>query len=172
MIRLLLLLSCTLIHIPAGADALPELKLDMSHRGDRPPDVIVLDLEGRNIKLSNHYNGLVLLNFWGTFCRSCLREMPAIEQLWRTYKDKGLTVLSITVEGGKVSVIKSLIDKHQLTFPILIDTENKAADAYQVSALPVSYIIKNGEIMSKVTGELKWNSPSVFQSFDTLLSSP
>ena len=53
-------------------------KVEMLVVGDLAPDFELIDLEGNKHKLSDYRGEGVFLNFWGTWCRPCKKEMPAI----------------------------------------------------------------------------------------------
>ncbi len=78
--------------------------------------------------------------------------MPDIEKIYQEYKDKDLVVLAVNVGEGQ-DTVKSFIDTHQLSFPVLLDSKTEAARIYKVSSIPVSiFINKEGIIAAKRVG--------------------
>jgi len=88
----------------------------------------------------------VLLSFFATYCEPCKREMPFLAALYDAYKDKGLAVLSVSIdkEAEKIDFIKNLAKASQVKFPVLSDRFNIVAKRYMIARLPCVYLI-NGD---------------------------
>ncbi|WP_445492127.1 thiol-disulfide oxidoreductase ResA [Niallia sp. 03133] len=122
--------------------------------GKQAPDFVLVDQNGEQQKLSNYKGQGVFLNFWATWCKSCEKEMPAINNLYADYKNKGVQVLSINVGESPIAVNR-FIEPYQLTFPIMIDSEDEVQEAFSINPLPVTFLIdKEGAIKEIYTGEL------------------
>ena len=53
------------------------------------------------MRLSEHLGQqVVLLDFWATFCKPCLRAMPELEKLYQKHRQRGLLVLGVSIDGG------------------------------------------------------------------------
>ena len=85
----------------------------------------------------------VLMSFFATYCKPCIKEMPFLAALHETYKDKGLQILSITIdkEADKVEEAKALASKAGIKFPLLTDRFNIVARRYFIEKLPCVYIL-------------------------------
>lgn len=122
--------------------------------GDKAPDFVVTDLDGKNHRLSEYKGKGIFLNFWGTWCPPCKKEMPYIQAQYENYKNKGVEVLAIDVGEPEFSVRK-FVEEYELTFPIAIDQKDQLLNAYGIDPLPVTFLIdKNGEIIDIITGEM------------------
>lgn len=88
----------------------------------------------------------ILLTFFATYCEPCKKEMPLLAMLYDAYKDKGLQVLSVSIdkEPDKVEFAHALAKQTNAKFPVLSDHFNIVAKRYQVSKLPCVYLL-NGE---------------------------
>ena len=64
------------------------------------PDFTLSDLEGNPISLNKLKGKVVLLNFWGTWCGPCRKEIPDFIKLAEKYKDNGLEIIGITLTSG------------------------------------------------------------------------
>ena len=62
------------------------------------PDVTFEDLNGSSVSLSALLGKVVLINFWGTWCVPCLKEIPELVNLSQRFKKKGFEVVGIAVE--------------------------------------------------------------------------
>ncbi|MBI5043607.1 MAG: redoxin domain-containing protein [Nitrospirae bacterium] len=117
-------------------------------------DFTLMDIDNKEVKLSDFKGKAVMLRFWSSRCPSCKKEMPVVEKAYRKLKDKGFVVLAINIEDPK-EVAAETANKLDLTFPILIDKGMSITKLYKVFATPTSFFIdKNGVMKEKVLGEL------------------
>ena len=85
----------------------PFAKLDLI-RPSRPPaapEFTVPGLTGGPIALSDFRGKVVFLNFWATWCPPCKQEMPSMERLYRRYKDRGFTVLAVSIDTADAATV-------------------------------------------------------------------
>jgi peroxiredoxin len=130
---------------------------------DRPaPAFAVPALDGGNVNLEEYRGQVVLLNFWGTWCEPCKRELPALQQAHQTYGEQGLAIIGVNltddelVNGTDTGQIRSFLDQYGVTYPIALDTEGSVTNAYRVFPLPTSFFIdQQGRIRYVHIGELK-----------------
>ena len=128
-------------------------------------------LGGATASLNDFRDTLVVLNFWATWCQPCTLEMPTLEALWRDYRERGLTVVGVSVDrGAPRALLEPYIRGHRLTFPILLDPESKTAGAWRVTALPATFLIRpGGEVAGVAWGAREWNSGEMKALVDTML---
>ena len=131
----------TLMDIPMIGD------IEMLKTGDQAPDFTLNDLAGNSYTLSENPGKAHLLVFWSIFCEPCKAEMPLIQRLYEEYKDQGLEVISIALDGEPmVKSIQGLVKQQGYTFPVFIDrlTEDEmfvVADPYGVAGTPTLYML-------------------------------
>ncbi|RDU35018.1 thiol-disulfide oxidoreductase [Neobacillus piezotolerans] len=122
--------------------------------GDMAPDFVLTDLEGNKHRLSDYRGQGVFLNFWGTWCKPCEKEMPFINNQYLQFKDRGVQVLAVNINESNVAV-SSFSEKYGLKFPILLDKESQVMNAYGVGQLPATFLVdKDGKIIKYHTGQL------------------
>lgn len=122
--------------------------------GSTAPDFVLTDLEGNKHQLSDYRGKGVFLNFWGTWCKPCEKEMPYIENQYDYYKTLGVEVLAVNIAESNVAV-KGFADKHNLSFPIPIDKDKQVLDAYGVKPLPTTFLIdKEGKVVEITSGSM------------------
>ncbi|MCG7342996.1 thiol-disulfide oxidoreductase ResA [Sporosarcina sp. ACRSL] len=121
---------------------------------DKAPDFELVDLEGNKHRLSDYKGQGVFLNFWGTWCPPCKREMPYIEDQYQAFKEKGVHVLSVNIGESNLKV-DTFRDQYDLTFPIVIDKTKDVRDLYNIVPLPTTFLIdKDGKIKKIITTEM------------------
>jgi peroxiredoxin len=116
--------------VPAGAVTLQ----------DQAPDFTLKSLEGSNLRLEEYRGQVVLINFWASWCGPCRQEIPLLDRLHQRYLDTGFAVLGINVEGEEAPARK-LIDRIPVTFPVLIDQEQRVSELYELEAMPSTVVV-------------------------------
>ncbi len=104
------------------------------------PDFTLKSLGGGNLKLSEHRGEVVMINFWASWCGPCRQEMPILEALYSQYKDLGFTILGVNVEED-AEAPRRLLQSIPVSFPILLDADNRVSELYRVVAMPSTYLI-------------------------------
>jgi peroxiredoxin len=122
--------------------------------GEKAPDFVLTDLNGKKHRLSDYEGQGVFLNFWGTWCKPCEKEMPYINNQYNKFKEQGVQVLAVNV-GESDFAVEKFAEKHQLDFPIVIDESGDVQTAYGINPLPATFLIdKDGKVIKYHTGEL------------------
>ena len=122
--------------------------------GDTAPNFSLVDLEGNTVMLSDLRGKGVFLNFWGTWCKPCEREMPYMENQYQVFKDKGVEIVAVNIQETDL-VVGRFRDRYGLTFPIAIDRDRQVLNAYGVQPLPTTFLIdENGVVVYKISSEL------------------
>lgn len=115
------------------------------------PDFTLETLEGESVTLSDLRGQVVLVNFWATWCPPCKAEMPAFEQAYQDYADKGFVLLAVNaIQQDSVPAIDIFKANNGLSFPILLDTDSSISRAYQVQSLPTSFFVDKDGVISEV----------------------
>ncbi len=139
--------------------------------GQMAPDFTLTDMQGKQVSLAQFRGKVVLINFWATWCPPCREEMPSMEELHRKLKDKGLVLLALNVDKEGYMAVSNFLSRLQYSFPVLLDTDAKVQNLYQVFRFPETFIVdRNGVIVEKVIGARSWLSGSTFQRINFLLN--
>ncbi len=113
------------------------------------------NLDGDLVKLDDYLGkGPIILDFWATWCKPCVKSLPKLQKLYEAYKDKGLIVLGINEDGPRsLSKVEPFANSLGLTFPILLDENREVVRKYQVSGFPTMIIIdRNKKIVNTIIG--------------------
>lgn len=115
--------------------------------------VKLTDLNGKEIDLDQLKGKTVFINFWATWCKPCLQEMPSIESAQAKLKDQNVVFLLASNE--EVNQIESFIKKHNYTFQY-VHLENM--EDLGIQALPTTYIFNSeGKLKFSETGSRQWD---------------
>ena len=128
----------------------PEITLPLLLAGDGlgPP--------GRTMSLSVLRGRTVVLNFWASWCEPCKTEAPVLEEVAERYRPAtDVVVLGVDVQDLRENAMEFIRD-NALTYPSLRDGEDTARSAFQVPALPETFVIDpQGRIALKISGPVQ-----------------
>lgn len=124
--------------------------------GNVAPDVKLTTLEGEEVYLSDYRGKRVMLNFWATWCPPCRAEMPDMEKF---HQDTDVEIIAVNLieTESNLDQVHDFIEDYGLTFSVLLDEGNNAANTYQIQPIPTSYLINSdGTIHNKAFGALNY----------------
>jgi peroxiredoxin len=111
------------------------------------PDFRLTDASGKQVSLSDFRGKAVLLNFWATWCGPCKVEIPMLKGLQKKYREDGLTVLGVSMDGDGWSVVRPYMETAQFNYPILLGNEDVAKQYGGLEAVPATLLIdKSGRV--------------------------
>jgi len=138
---LLALSFFTLTHLDANAEA--------------TKSVVMKDLAGKEHRLSDYRGKWVLLNYWATWCPSCLDEMPDFIALHEQRKSKDLVVLGIAVDYKNEQEVRHFVDDMLVSYPIILGTPKIFAQFGSPKILPTTLIYNpQGKLVKIKRGQL------------------
>ncbi|HEY7601762.1 MAG TPA: TlpA disulfide reductase family protein [Methylomirabilota bacterium] len=136
------------------------------------PDIELPELGGRPARLRDHHGRVVVLNFWATWCAPCRDEMPALQGLAQELGPEGLAVVGVNVKEPPAKV-EAFVREHGLRFPVLLDADGRAGQAYQVFALPATFVVdRRGALVGTVLGSRDWAGPDARAYLRQVLAAP
>ncbi len=136
---------------PEGATTEPDRPPQGSLLGQLAGDFALTDLSRRSFRLAGLRGKVVMLNFWATWCGVCRRGMPQLEALNRELAPRGLVLLGVNGESERNA--RNFVKGNGYTFPTLVDSGNKVAGQFQVTAIPTAVVIdRRGRIVSYLVG--------------------
>jgi cytochrome c biogenesis protein CcmG/thiol:disulfide interchange protein DsbE len=115
-------------------------------------DFTLKDMTGADVRLADHRGKVVLLNFWATWCGPCRVEIPAFVELQEKYRDKGLSILGVSIDDTP-DQLKPFADQMKINYPLLM-LQSDVEEAYgPLWAVPTTFVIgRNGSICGKHIG--------------------
>jgi peroxiredoxin len=115
--------------------------------GKSAPIFTVRTLDGKAIDLDKLKGKVILLNFFATWCRPCMEEMPHIEQLQKRYGNSDLVIISIGREH-QLAELEIFNQTKGFTFNIAADPDRKIFEMYAEKMIPRNYVIDRRGFLS------------------------
>lgn len=141
--------------------------------GSELPDFELAGPDDSRIRLSEMKGSVVFVNFWATWCASCLDELPSIERLHRSFAGDGrLRVVTILFKDNMNTASRFMM-QNGYSFPVYFSKDESAAKSFGITGVPETFIIdKKGILRDKVIGPAEWDSPQALQAFLSLVNEP
>ncbi|MFP4458988.1 MAG: TlpA family protein disulfide reductase [Candidatus Zixiibacteriota bacterium] len=115
-------------------------------------NLMVNTLDGETYDLTDFEGKIVILDFWATWCKPCVYEMPHFVELYNEYKDQDFMIIALSVDRSSDPVSKFIKDQN-ITFPVGMATPQSRERFGPISAIPTTYIIDHkNEIRVKKRG--------------------
>ena len=132
---------------------------------EKLPSATYEDLEGNPIELRDYKGKRILLNYWATWCRPCIEEMPDMEKAQTILEQENYVFLFASDQ----SVKKIVKFKEARGFNLEFIKFNGMYVKENVSALPATFIYNEvGEQVLRFDGGLKWDSPEMIEKLRTV----
>lgn len=116
------------------------------------PDLVLTDIQGRTIRLSDLKGKTVLLDFWTTWCGPCRSDAPSLDKLYEKYGGKDLALIGLSVDEER-PVVQKFLSEHPHQYPIALTTENEMPRTYQIGVFPTYIVIdSDGKVAAASEG--------------------
>lgn len=136
-----------------------------TQEGNLVEKIKLLTMDGKPINLNDYRGKTVFLNFWATWCRPCIEEMPSIEQASTQLKDANIEFFVASNE--EVERIQNFIKKRKLDLNY-IRLEN--LEELNIQSLPTTYIIDaGGNLVFAEAGYRKWDDPANIEMITNII---
>lgn len=98
-------------------------------------------LDGGTIRLADYRGGIVLLNFWGTWCAPCVYEIPELVSLQPRLEALGGTIIGPAIDSGSPEKIRAFLADYDVNYPIVITTNSVAVGDFGAPGYPATLLI-------------------------------
>ena len=129
--RILFIVALALSCATTASAQLPSAQLkDLT---GKPVDTATLSTDGKP----------VVISFFATWCKPCLRELKAIREVYPDWQDEtGMKLIAISIdEAQNTAKVKPLVDAEGFEYEVLLDPNSDFARAMGVQNVPHVFII-------------------------------
>lgn len=124
-----------------------------------PADAEFETLDGGAKRLDDYRGQIVLLNFWGTWCPPCIREIPELVRLQPLLEEMGATVIGPAVDSGSSEAIREFVARFSVNYPIFKSNTNQAVGSFAAAGYPYTLLIDREGVIRKT-----YLGPQTFQN--------
>lgn len=121
--------------------------------GEQAPATAVALSDGSRVELGAEGEGVVVLNFWATWCAPCRAEAPELSHMHRELSEAGRgQVVGISVEQAPLDQTRQAADQLGMRYPVGVATPDLLTQ-YAVEVLPTTYVIgPDGRVLDSFVG--------------------
>lgn len=152
-------------------DSIKNSKKDLYQKiktGDTLTQIMAVLFRKANFKFQEIKDSIVLLDFFYTTCKPCVAAVPELNNLYSTYKNKGVFIFGINAFETDWSNISKYVVDHQILYPI-IETNKQTLYNFGVTGFPRLLLIKNGVLVKIIYGYTKGDNEMLKTNLDQLL---
>jgi len=120
------------------------------------PDVNYVDTNGVAYSKQSLAGKVVIINFWATWCKPCLHEIPDLSKIYEAYKSKGVVILGIlSSDNPDNGTLLNFQSDNNMTFPVVRATSDILVSYDYPGSLPTTFIFgRDGRQVANHVGAL------------------
>ncbi len=118
----------------------------------KAPDFTLKTASGSTLEMKNLEGKVVVLNFWATWCRPCIVEMPSFSEAYDKLHSKGLEIVGVSMDGnwGKV---RQFLARNSVSYPIVVGDDDLYLAYGGDNAIPTTvFVDRKGNIVDRHVG--------------------
>jgi len=113
-------------------------------------------LDGKKIDIADYRGKVVLVDFWATWCRPCIRELPHVRKAYDRYHDQGFEVIAVSLDHDRAE-LADYVEMHRLPWPQIIfdhpdelGGNNPLARLHHVEGIPATFLLdREGQVVAR-----------------------
>jgi cytochrome c biogenesis protein CcmG/thiol:disulfide interchange protein DsbE len=152
------------IDSPLPGKPAPDFSLSVFAPGEAPMALAV----GDTVRLADHQGGLVVLNFWASWCLQCRDEHADLSNTARAFNSRGVRFYGVLYNDQPSYGLKWIEEMGGQSYPSLLDPRTRTAIDYGLYGVPETFIVTgDGQVAYKHIGPISERLLS--QKLDSLL---
>lgn len=145
---------------PEGEASILSSRPLQAFSGRPAANLTIQDVNGKAIPVSEFKGKVVLINMWATWCPPCVRELPALQQLYYEHEHEGLIVIALAQDADGWKKITPFFEEYRIKLPVYLDEAQTLYRALEVRGLPTTFVMnRKGEFVAKIEGFTDWLHP-------------
>jgi peroxiredoxin len=133
------------------------------------PVLQLTDQDGRDHRLEDYRDHIVIVNFWASWCAPCKKEMPSLQATKRAFSDTGLVVLAVSLDDSWQATAQGM-KGYESDFVALLDQDGETAGRWGALGVPTAFVLdRQGKIRLRIVGGYDWEDPELRRHIELLL---
>ena len=133
------------------------------------PNVALKDINGNSIQTGSISNNgkPIIISFWATWCKPCLRELKAIHEVYPDWQDEtGVKLIAVSIDSGQdVSKVKPTVDGFGWEYEVLLDPNGDFKRAMNVQNVPHVFVLDGkGKIVYNHAGYTEGGEQDIYDA--------
>jgi len=145
---LFILLAGVLLIPPAGSEE-DQAQLPLA------PAFSLKNLDGQRVSLDDLLGrGPLLIDFWATWCKPCIKELPHLHELYLKYRDRGFQVVAVSEDSPRsLAKVRSFVAGNKYEFLVLLDENGTVQRKFNFRAIPYTILLdRDGHVIHSRMG--------------------
>ena len=101
---------------------------------------VLHDIHGQKIFFSTLRGKWVLINYWASWCQSCLEEIPELNRFYEQNKHKNIALFAVNYDALPPELQHQLVKQYHIQYPALLRDPADALHLGEIQAVPVTFI--------------------------------
>jgi thiol-disulfide isomerase/thioredoxin len=117
------------------------------------PDFVLPAVDGAMVRLSDYKGKVIIIDFWTTWCAPCQEQVPILTKLHKSYSEKGLVILGISLDVEGLEVLGPYVHENMVPYKVLMSDDKVNRAFGGIATIPTLYIVdRNGRLVRKLIG--------------------
>jgi thiol-disulfide isomerase/thioredoxin len=135
------------------------------------PEFQVRLFDDKIVSVEDIQNNITVIDFWATWCKPCLAEIPDFNALYREYKSKGINLLGLAIDSGKEEKVREAAKRFNIEYPAAAPTKEEIHTIGKIRAFPTTWVVgPDGEILKEFVGVVSGKQEAIREIVDGLLA--
>lgn len=129
-----------------------------------PANLQLVDLQGQRTRIDSIIGTkTTIILFWASWCKPCLSELEALNDLKEEWQDK-VTIVAISIDDARATTkVRSIVRGKKWPFLIYLDSNQELYKRLNLTSIPCALVVRNGTISWKHYGYMPGNENELLE---------